>query len=187
MNQRTNQANMSEETVGVVVDEVSRSAGRSPKPGIIRLDHVAIAVPDLEKAIKWYSTNLGFKVLARRLTRGERTGMLSAVIACGGVVVVLIQGTEPASQVSRFIEKFGPGVQHLAFGVRNLGVSIEGVKNGNGALDTPVLSDVGIRQVFLRREEGSGVRIELIQRSGGDFSDESVSRLFRAFEAGDLY
>ena len=53
--------------------------------------------------------------------------------------------------------------------------------------ETPVIEDSGIRQVFLRREPGSGVRVELIERNGGDFSDQSVNQLFLAFEQGDLY
>jgi 4-hydroxyphenylpyruvate dioxygenase-like putative hemolysin len=154
---------------------------------IVGIDHVAVAVSDLEQALRWYTDVLGFRLLERRATRGERTSMISAVVAAGGCVIVLVQGNEPESQVSRFVEKFGAGVQHVAFGVTDLTQAIARVESAGGAADTPVIEDVGIRQVFLRRDPGSGVRVELIERRGGDFSDESVGQLFRAFESRDLY
>jgi catechol 2,3-dioxygenase-like lactoylglutathione lyase family enzyme len=154
---------------------------------IIGIDHVAIAVENLEEAVVWYTGKLGFRIVERRLTRGERTSMLSAVMMAGRAVVVLVQGTSPESQVSRFVEEFGPGVQHLALRVVDLDLAMKRVAAADGASDTPVMVDDGIRQAFLRRDPGSGVRVEIIERSGGDFSDQSVERLFRAFESRGLY
>ena len=154
---------------------------------VLEIDHVAIAVADLETAINWYSRGLGLSVVERRTTRGEHTGMTSAVLKAGRTIVVLIQGTEPDSQVSRFIEHFGPGVQHLAFAVRDLDAALAALAAEGGGPETPIIEDVGIRQAFLRRDPGSGVRIELIERNGGTFTDKSVEALFRAFERQGLY
>ena len=121
------------------------------------------------------------------MTSGTSTSMISAVLRAAGAVVVLVQGVEPNSQVSRFIEKFGPGVQHIAFRVRDLDVALVNVLLANGAADTPKLTDVGIRQVFLRRDTRTGVRIELIERNGGEFTDESVRRLFLSMEESGIY
>src|SRR5689334_20851799 len=77
---------------------------------ITGIDHVAVAVDDIAQAIDWYTNTLGFHLVEERETHGEHTSMLSAVVSAGSAVVVLIQGTSPQSQVSRFIEKFGPGV-----------------------------------------------------------------------------
>jgi methylmalonyl-CoA/ethylmalonyl-CoA epimerase len=151
------------------------------------IDHVAVAVTDLEDAINWYTGKLGFRLLERRATVGAHTSMISAVVVAGAAVVVLIQGTSPESQVSRFIENFGPGVQHIALSVRDIADSIGRVIAAGGAADSPMISDTGIRQYFLRRDTGSGVRIELIERRGGDFSDASVEQLFRAFESKNLF
>jgi catechol 2,3-dioxygenase-like lactoylglutathione lyase family enzyme len=153
---------------------------------VLEMDHVAIAVTNLEDAVTWYG-GLGFKVLERRVTRGERTSMRSAVLKAGRSVVVLIQGVEPDSQVSRFVEHFGPGVQHLAFAVGDLDAALAAVRSAGGDIATPIIQDEGIRQAFLRRDPGSGVRIELIERRGGSFTDRSVEQLFRAFERQDLY
>jgi methylmalonyl-CoA/ethylmalonyl-CoA epimerase len=154
---------------------------------IINLDHVAIAVEDLALATSWYIDKLGFTLIEERETFGERTSMLSSVLKCGQAVIVLIQGTCPQSQVSRFIEKFGPGVQHIAFSVTDMDEALRRVASSGGTTDTEVIADDGIRQVFLRRDAGSGVRVELIERRGGDFTDATVEKLFRTFEAEDLY
>jgi methylmalonyl-CoA/ethylmalonyl-CoA epimerase len=153
---------------------------------VIDLDHVAIAVPELNEAIRWYVDGLGFRLIERRATRGASTGMISAVLAAGRAIVVLIQGTSAESQVSRFIDNFGPGVQHIAFAVTDIEQALARIENAGGAADIPMIVEDGIRQVFLRRDPGSGVRVELIERRGGTFSDRSVEQLFRAFEAREL-
>lgn len=151
------------------------------------IDHIAIAVENLESSIRWYTEGLGFAFIEQRTTTGERTGMRSAVLVNGTATVVLIQGTSPESQVSRFIQHFGPGVQHVAFAVADLDATVRKIRQCGGNADTSLIEGKGIRQVFLRRDPGSGVRVELIERRGGSFSDETVSELFRQFEARDLY
>jgi methylmalonyl-CoA/ethylmalonyl-CoA epimerase len=154
---------------------------------VIEIDHVAIAVQDLDVAIRWYSRGLGLSLVERRTTKGERTSMTSAVLKAGRTIIVLIQGVEPDSQVCRFIEHFGPGVQHLALAVRDLDAALAALQAEGGGSETPIIADDGIRQAFLRRDPGSGVRIELIERKGGNFTDRSVEQLFRAFERQGLY
>lgn len=154
---------------------------------IMCVDHVAVAVTDLEASIAWYRDCLGFTLLERRSTRGERTGMISAVMSAGRAIVVLIQGTEPESQVSRFIEKCGPGVQHVALEVTDIHVALRRLQSEGAKVVTPLIEDEGIRQVFLERYPGSGVRVELIEKRGGTFSDATVRQLFLGFERQDLY
>src|SRR5260370_11772889 len=83
-------------------------------------DHIAVAVPDLEASISWFTTVLGFSLKERRNTEGSKTGMISAVLEAGPLNIVLLQGTTPESQVSRFVQHYGPGVQHLAIQVDNI-------------------------------------------------------------------
>jgi methylmalonyl-CoA/ethylmalonyl-CoA epimerase len=174
------------ETTELNKNTLQSSGEAARKHFVLGVDHIAIAVEDLEEAIRWYCECLGFTLLARRTTQGERTGMHSAVLSRASAVIVLIRGTSPSSQVSQFIESFGVGVQHLALAVSDLDLAIKRIEEGGGAVDVGVIEDMGIRQAFLRRDQGSGVRIELIERSGGDFSDRSVEQLFREFEKRDL-
>lgn len=154
---------------------------------ILELDHVAVAVEDLDAAVAWHSKALGFKEISRRVTTGERTAMKSAVMKAGKAVIVLVQGTCEESQVSRFIARHGQGVQHVALAVTDLDQAVASLEAHGIAVDTPMIVDHGIRQVFLARTAESDVRYELIERRGGSFTDRSVERLFRVLEAGTLY
>lgn len=146
------------------------------------IDHVAIAVPDLEASIKFYSEVLGFELRERRETKGEKTAMISAVMVAGPLTFVLLQGTTEGSQVSRFVEHYGAGVQHLAIGVENLKEMAEELKGTGMEFDTNIIEGGGLRQIFSHRDPGSGMMFEFIERMGGDFSDESVQNLFKQLE-----
>lgn len=149
---------------------------------VTSIDHVAIAVRNLEESIKFYTDVLGFDLKERRRTEGKQTAMVSAVLKAGSITIVLLEGTSPESQVSRFVEHFGPGVQHVAIGVENLPEMAEDLKAAGMEFDTTVIQSPGLRQIFSRRDEGSGMMFEFIERMGGDFSDQSVQNLFEQLE-----
>lgn len=146
------------------------------------IDHVAIAVKNLEESIKFYADVLGFELKERRRTEGKQTAMISAVLKAGAITVVLLEGTSPESQVSRFVEHFGAGVQHLAFGVQNMPEMIDELKSSGLEFDTTIIESPGLRQIFSKRDPGSGMMFEFIERMGGDFSDQSVQNLFEQLE-----
>jgi methylmalonyl-CoA epimerase len=151
------------------------------------VDHIAIAVHDLEASIKFYSEVMGYQVRERRETKGEKTAMVSAVMVAGPITVVLLQGTSAESQVSRFVENYGAGVQHIAIGVENLPAMAEELKAAGMEFDTNVIEGGGLRQIFSHRDSGSGMMFEFIERLGGDFSDESVKNLFEQLEKKNAY
>jgi 4-hydroxyphenylpyruvate dioxygenase-like putative hemolysin len=86
--------------------------------------------------------------------------MVSAVVKSGTAVVVLIQGTSPESQVTRFVEAFGPGVQHMALSVSDMNAALARLPDGGAEPAIELIEEEGLRQVFLRRDPESGVRIE---------------------------
>jgi methylmalonyl-CoA/ethylmalonyl-CoA epimerase len=151
------------------------------------VDHIAIAVHDLEASIKFYSEVLGFELRERRETKGQTTAMISAVMVAGPITAVLLQGTTPESQVSRFVENYGAGVQHIAIGVENLREMAEELKSSGLEFDTNVIEGGGLRQIFSHRDPGSGMMFEFIERLGGDFSDESVKNLFEQLEKKNTF
>ena len=154
---------------------------------ILGIDHVAIAVEDIAASIVWYTTMLGFSLADRSEVSGEYSGMVYAVLISGTTTIVLVQGTSPESQVSRFIDAKGPGMHHVALAVSNLDEALRRISQSGGNADTPIVSDHGIRQAFLPRDPVSGIRIELIEREGATFSERNVQALFKALEAKDLY
>ena len=147
-----------------------------------RVDHLAIAVPDLEASIDWYTSVLGFTVKERRTTEGVTTSMSSAVLEAGALNIVLLQGTSPESQISRFIERYGPGVQHIAIRVDNLEEVAQGLTVAGMEFDTTIIQGGGLKQIFSKRDVGSGVMFELIERGKDGFSDQNVQSLFSQLE-----
>ena len=151
------------------------------------IDHVAIAVHDLEESIAFYTNVLGLELKERRRTEGKHTAMVSSVLKAGSISIVLLQGTSPDSQVSKFVEHYGAGVQHVAIGVEDLPQMAEDLKAAGLEFDTSVIQSPGLRQIFSARDKGSGMMFEFIERMGGDFSDQSVQQLFEQLEKKDAF
>lgn len=151
------------------------------------IDHIALAVEDLEKAIVPYTQVLGFVVTSRLTTLGERTGMVSAVLQLGASTFVFTQGTSAQSQVSRFIAHYGPGVTHIAIRVSKLTEVVDELRRAGVEFATELVESPGLKQIFTKRDPGSGLMLELIQRDGGQFSPTSVEEVFRTLEARDLF
>lgn len=148
----------------------------------VAIDHVAIAVPDLDKAVAWYTDALGFVAEEEKVTHGIHSGMRSRVIRAGGVKIVLVQGTNPESAVSRFIGAFGPGVQHVAVLVDDIEAVVQDVKDQVG-FDTEVIQSPNLKQAFTHRDEPSNMVFELVERQAYDgFQDENVRQLYDALD-----
>lgn len=154
----------------------------------VRIDHVAVAVRDLEAAIDMLSSRFGFELVERRQVEGDFSGMVSATMQAGQAYFVLVQGLSPASNVSRYIEHYGPGVQHVAVSVRDQrGLHREFVRLGTDLL-TGIIHAPGLDQSFTRRDPNTGLQLEFITRTGNEgFDDDNVRELFEAMEREDVY
>jgi 4-hydroxyphenylpyruvate dioxygenase-like putative hemolysin len=152
------------------------------------IDHIAIAVIDLEQGIEFFTGVLGFDLVRRLEVKGKRTGMLSAELEKGGIKFVLCQGTERESQVSRLIEHYGAGVAHIALAVDSVEHAAE-VLGGRGLpFDTSVIRGAGLKQVFSSRDPNTGISFEFIERNGeAGFLEENVHELFAQLEKSGAY
>ena len=149
----------------------------------VRLDHVAIAVSDLEAAIEFYRDVLGLELVQRRSISGKKSGMVSAEMSAGPFNIVLVQGTDPESQVTRFVEQFGPGVQHVAIEVDNLACVADDLRERGLEFETNIITGPGLTQIFSRRDAVSGVMFEFIERTGtAGFHEDNVRSLFEQLE-----
>lgn len=154
----------------------------------LRIDHLAIAVENLEDAIKFYSETMKLPLIERRETLGKSTGMRSAVMSAGSFQIVLIEGTSPKSQVSRYVENYGPGVQHVAFEVQDIENTQRALADNGMEFSTSILVAPGLRQTFSKRDKVSGMMFELIERAGDEgFQDSNVTQLFAELEQADFY
>jgi methylmalonyl-CoA epimerase len=154
----------------------------------IAIDHVAIAVRDLDAAIAYYGDVLGFELQERRQISGRVSGMDSAVMEAGGVKFVLVQGDSPESNVSRYIEAYGPGVQHVAIEVPDPQAAIDDLRARNCDLLTGIIHGPGLDQIFTKREPNSGIQLEIIARAENDgFDPSNVQELFEAMERENVF
>lgn len=153
-----------------------------------KIDHIALAVRDLEEAVRLFTDVLGFTLVRRRTIKGDRTGMISAELEHNEIKFVLCQGTEPASQVSRLIENFGPGIAHIALAVDDARTTAARLAAQGMSFDTNVIAGAGLRQVFSSRDHNSGMCFEFIERTGEDgFLQENVQELFSQLEKKGTY
>ncbi|PLY40174.1 glyoxalase [Janthinobacterium sp. ROICE36] len=149
-----------------------------------RIDHIAIAVRDLDEALFLYQEILGFELVARREVKGAFSGMISAELKAGGFSIVLVQGTDPQSQVSRYIAEFGPGVQHVAIEVEDV-ASVEMTLRKSGLkFATEVIRGSNLVQIFTRRDSNCGMMFEFIQRVEAEdgFETVNIQKLFEQLE-----
>jgi chorismate mutase-like protein len=162
--------------------------GRGLHMRALRIDHVAIAVPDLDRAIAVFHDRYGFSVLERRQVVGEISGMDSATLRAGGVTFVLCQGDSPKSNVSRYVEHYGPGVQHIALAVNNQSELLEDLRGLGADLLTGIIHAAGLDQSFTKRDPATGVQLEFVTRTeNSGFDDNNVQELFTAMERENVY
>jgi 4-hydroxyphenylpyruvate dioxygenase-like putative hemolysin len=151
----------------IVEHELVRAQAVTPltlSANIIGIDHIAVAVPDLQAAIEWAKTRLGCQLIEERETTGAHSGMKSAVLGLGGFVVVFVQGTGKDSQITQYVERHGPGIQHVALRVQHIGEAISALEANQFAFSTPRLDSKPLSQIFSVRDPATNMMIELIER-----------------------
>ena len=86
---------------------------------ISHIEHIGIAVPDLQKAIDYYEKVLGLKCYKQEVVADQK--VTTAFIKVGDTKIELLEATSPESTIAKFIEKNGGrgGIHHLAFAVED--------------------------------------------------------------------
>lgn len=127
------------------------------------LDHVAIAVHDLDAAIASHRAAFGAEPLYREVVSGQ--GVEEAMIPLGGSFVQLLMPLGPDTPVGRFLEKRGEGLHHLAYAVADLeGAMAHLVEQGMRLVDAePRVGGGGSRIAFVHPESFAGTLIELVE------------------------
>ena len=157
--------------------------------GNTRIDHVAIAVKDIEEALFLYRDIFGFELIKRREIQGAFSGMISAELDARSFSIVLVQGTDPKSQVSRYVEEYGPGVQHIALAVDDVEALAAKLRESGIEFATDVIRGDGLIQIFTQRDGNTGMMFEFIQRvkNSGGFEEFNIRQLFEQLEASESY
>jgi methylmalonyl-CoA/ethylmalonyl-CoA epimerase len=137
------------------------------------VDHVGIAVPDLDVAIKWYHDFLGMIVLHEEVN--EDQGIREAMLAVrgapkGSAQVQLMAALDETSTIAKFIDKRGPGIQQLAYRVSDLDALSERLRDQGVRLlyDTPRRGTANSRINFIHPKDAGGVLVELVEPASED-------------------
>lgn len=130
-----------------------------------RVDHVGIAVRDLDTAIAFYGRTFGVTLAHRE--RVEEQGVEEAMFRVGESWIQLLQPLGPDTPVGKFIDKRGEGVHHVGYGVSDLRKVLEHLKaEGIPLIDTqPRRGSRGSHVAFVHPKGVGGVLVELVQES----------------------
>jgi methylmalonyl-CoA/ethylmalonyl-CoA epimerase len=130
---------------------------------LTEVDHVAIAVRDLDAAVDWYAETFGATVAHRELV--ERDGVEEALLAVADSFIQLLTPFRDDSPVAKFLEAKGEGIHHVGYRVADCGEALrQAVAAGARAIDAePRPGSRGTTVAFLHPKTAFGTLIELVQ------------------------
>lgn len=135
---------------------------------VTAIDHVGIAVPDLDAAVSWYAENLGMVETHREVNeaQGVHEAMLSHAGANpGSTALQLLAPLDDTSTIAKFIDRNGPGLQQLAYRVTDID-AISADLRGRGVrllYDEPRKGTADSKINFIHPKDAGGVLVELVQ------------------------
>jgi methylmalonyl-CoA/ethylmalonyl-CoA epimerase len=139
--------------------------------GIQRIDHVGIAVADLDDAIEFYRRVFGMTCLhiEENTDQGVREAMLSVGPATAGSRLQLLAPLTPTSTIAKFLGRHGPGMQQLAYTVTNIDETSAVLRSRGVRLlyDEPRRGTAGSRVNFVHPKDAGGVLVELVEPPAG--------------------
>ena len=129
------------------------------------IDHVGIAVPDLDEAIEFYRDSYGMRVVHEETN--EEQGVREAMVGVGDTdsCIQLLAPLSPDSTIAKFLDRSGPGLQQLAFRVTDV-EQVAAVLRERGLrllYDEPRRGTSGSRVNFVHPKDAGGVLVELVE------------------------
>ena len=139
----------------------------------MKIDHIGIATRGIDEAANFWRSALGLSVIETEEVSDQKVRV--AMLPVGDSRIELLEGTGPDSPISKFIEKRGPGIHHLAVNVDNIHSALAQLKeNGVRLIDTePRRGSGGCLVAFVHPSSMGGVLLELVQ-NGAVISDEII-------------
>ncbi len=139
-----------------------------PADYVIAIDHVGVAVPDLDTAVTWYSEHLGMIETHREVN--EAQGVHEAMLSLPGAgddstALQLLAPATADSTIAKFIDRNGPGLQQLAYRVTDIDAVATHLRGRGLRLlyEAPRAGTAGSRINFVHPKDAGGVLIELVE------------------------
>lgn len=132
---------------------------------VLKLDHIGIAVKDMEAAKRFYTETLGMKAQGEEVVEQQKVKV--CFIPSGDSEIELLESTSPEGPIAKFIEKNGEGIQHIAFRVDNIENALADLKAKGVRLidEVPRYGAGGASIAFIHPKATGGILLELSQRS----------------------
>ena len=135
---------------------------------IIKLDHIGIAVNNLEESAKFYTEIFGLKLDNIELVEEQKVKV--GFIPVGDTEIELLEATSEESVVAKFIRNKGQGVHHIAYRVENIEEAIESFKSKGMRFinEVPKTGAGSARTAFIHPKDTGGVLVEICERVLGE-------------------
>jgi methylmalonyl-CoA/ethylmalonyl-CoA epimerase len=132
----------------------------------LRIDHVGVAVPDLDAALTFYAEMFGMHCVHEEMNDDQ--GVREAMLAVGdgaGPRLQLLAPARPDSAIAKFLDRAGPGLQQLAYTVADVEATAAALRARGLRLlyDTPRRGTAGSRINFVHPKDAGGVLVELVE------------------------
>jgi methylmalonyl-CoA/ethylmalonyl-CoA epimerase len=128
-----------------------------------KIDHIAVVVKDVEKAVKSYADMFGFKVVER--IAGPSNDFTSVMMQLGDIRVELFQPLREGTSFSRFLEEKGGGLHHVSFVTDDIEEEMKNLKaQGKKLIDEKPRQLAEARIAFVHPSAAENVLIELVQK-----------------------
>ncbi|OFX17824.1 MAG: methylmalonyl-CoA epimerase [Bacteroidetes bacterium GWA2_31_9] len=128
------------------------------------IEHIGIAVKNIESAIKYYESVFGMKCYAIEEVKEQK--VKTAFFKVGETKIELLETTDPDGPIGKFIEKKGEGIHHIAFAVDNIQDSLNTIENNGVTLidRTPRKGAEKLDIAFLHPKSTFGVLTEICEK-----------------------
>lgn len=128
-----------------------------------RLDHIAVAVPNLEEAVQFYESALGLRLICIETVAEQ--GVRVAKLDVGNTHIELLEPLSPDTPVGKFLASRGAGLHHICLGVENIGEDLEKLKEKSVRLidNEAKIGAEGAKIAFVHPKATGGVLMELSQ------------------------
>jgi methylmalonyl-CoA/ethylmalonyl-CoA epimerase len=135
--------------------------------GLLKIDHVGVAVADLDEAIAFYARVFGMQCVhtEENADQGVREAMLSVGPTPAGGCIQLLAPLSPSSTIAKFLDRNGPGVQQVAYTVADIDATCAALRDRGVRLlyDAPRRGTSNSRVNFVHPKDAGGVLVELVE------------------------
>jgi methylmalonyl-CoA epimerase len=131
----------------------------------MKISHLGIATKDINEALKFWQNALGLEQTHAEVVEDQKVRV--AMLPIGETRIELLEPTSPDSPISKFLEKRGGGIHHIAVEVENIENSLAQLKQNGARLidETPRVGAENCLVAFVHPQSAGGVLLELIQQT----------------------